>query len=300
MSLGDLAAARRPVQALLAIVNSTEVLLQDGLLKLAAKDFLRARISLEEVVKVNPEDLRAVAALCETYVAEKQLKACTDRLREIAGQRPKYVPLQMFWANWLLHNGDKHEARKTLYAAKAADPQNTDPDLLLARIAYAERDIEAAHRSLAAVISRHPTNAEAQMLEGMTDEVSNDFTGAIEHYKKVVETNDHHVGALNNLAYVLSRNPTTLDEALKHAQKARELSPENPYIQDTLGWIYYRKGLYTMAVKELEGALAGQVTPAIQFHLGLAYKTVGKVDKSKQLITAALAADPRLLQDSLP
>ena len=53
-----------------------------------------------------------------------------------------------------------------------------------------------------------------------------------------------------------SRDPARVDEALTFARKAKELEPESPQILDTLGWLYYRKGLYPQAARELEAALA--------------------------------------------
>ena len=47
--------------------------------------------------------------------------------------------------------------------------------------------------------------------------------------------------ALNGLAYLLAetRQP---DEAIKYAQKAKELAPDSPAVDDTLGWTYFQKG----------------------------------------------------------
>lgn len=48
--------------------------------------------------------------------------------------------------------------------------------------------------------------------------------------------------ALNNLAYALALDDP--DEALKFAEKAVEIAPDEPTVQDTLGWVCYRKGMY--------------------------------------------------------
>ena len=70
--------------------------------------------------------------------------------------------------------------------------------------------------------------------------------------------------------------------------------PESPEVLDTVGWLYYRKGLYDLAAKELEQALAKAEWPAIQFHLGLAYNRLGNSVKGGRLLAAALAKDPKL------
>ena len=56
------------------------------------------------------------------------------------------------------------------------------------------------------------------------------------------------------------------DEALKYAEQAHELQPQNPNFSDTLGWILYRKGLYSAAVKHLESAAS--VVAVVEAALG--------------------------------
>ena len=103
-----------------------------------------------------------------------------------------------------------------------------------------------------------------------------------------------NVFALNNLAYLLSRDSAHIEEALGLARRAREQVPESPEVLDTLGWLYYRKGLYDLAAKELEQALAKAEWPAIQFHLALTYNRLGNTVKGGRLLAAALAKDPKL------
>ncbi len=60
--------------------------------------------------------------------------------------------------------------------------------------------------------------------------------------------------ALNNLAYLLTDYRKQPDAALKLAQKAVELAPDNSNFIDTLGWTLYEKSLYTPAIQYLEQA----------------------------------------------
>lgn len=294
IALGEQAAARKGVDAVLAVTRIPDVLLQDGMLKLAAQDFTGARKPLEEVLKADPEDLRAMATLAQTYVSQKQPAVAGEKIRQYVAQRPKSARLQMFWANWLIENGRKAEARDPLVAAKLADPKSPAPSLILARLDLEDGNIEQARRTLSGVIAADERNTDAHMLAAMIEEAANDPAKAIDHYRKVIAVDDSDVLALNNLAYTLSRNGIQLDEAMKYAQKAKELSPESSHIRDTLGWIYYRRGMYQMAAKELEGALAKGARPSVQFHLGMAYKQLGNAEKGGRLLAAALAVDPKL------
>jgi uncharacterized protein HemY len=94
------------------------------------------------------------------------------------------------------------------------------------------------------------------------------------------------------LAYALSREK--LDEAWKFAKRALELAPDEPAVQDTLGWIYYRKGLYGRAVTYLRRAVDKQATARREYHLGMAYAKVGELRLSQQYVGSALRKDSNL------
>jgi predicted Zn-dependent protease len=72
------------------------------------------------------------------------------------------------------------------------------------------------------------------------------------------------------------------------------MAPDSPYVQDTLGWIYYRKGLYSMAVRSLKTAVDKEATPLRQFHLGMSYLKVGDQATGQKIVTEALKKDPTL------
>jgi Tfp pilus assembly protein PilF len=296
IALGDLNEARRNVDAVLKVARISDALLQDGVLKFAARDITGARASLEEVLKSNPEDTRALSVLAQTYTAQKQAPAAMEKIRNYAQQRPKSGRLQMFWANWLLENGKKLEARAALTAAKAADTKLPAADIALARLDFAEGNLAAARQRLTALVSANRQDVEANLVLAGVEEASGNYSAAIDHYLQTLEADERNVAALNNLAYDLSRDGARLEDALRYALKARALAPDSSYAQDTLGWIYYRKGLYQFAAKELEGALAKESRPSIQFHLGLTYKRLGNSEKGSQLLATALATRPDLVK----
>jgi Flp pilus assembly protein TadD len=100
--------------------------------------------------------------------------------------------------------------------------------------------------------------------------------------------------ATNDLADLLSEfgsGRNDLERALVLAQKAKSLSPENPTIFDTLGWIYYRRGEVNQAIEWLGKAQARNAqNPIINFHLGMAYNRAGNPGKAKEYLRIALAS----------
>jgi len=96
------------------------------------------------------------------------------------------------------------------------------------------------------------------------------MNAANKEYRKVLTLSPRHPLAANNLAANLADGGGNLDEALKFAQIAREAAPEDPNVGDTLGWIYYRKGLIGSAYPLIaDAAEKSRNNASIRFHHGM-------------------------------
>ena len=115
-----------------------------------------------------------------------------------------------------------------------------------------------------------------------------DQKAALADFRQVIQADPNNTQALNNYAYLLSEYTDQSAEALKYAQRAKELSPTHAAYGDTLGWIFYRRGLYPMAVSELERAVGAGGDAVCNYHLAMAYAKVGNLDRGKKAFQAAL------------
>jgi tetratricopeptide (TPR) repeat protein len=62
---------------------------------------------------------------------------------------------------------------------------------------------------------------------------------------------------------------------------------------DTLGWVYFKKGLYDAAISEFKASLAqAPANPTVVYHLGLAYHKKGEADKARAELQRALDLSP--------
>jgi tetratricopeptide (TPR) repeat protein len=115
---------------------------------------------------------------------------------------------------------------------------------------------------------------------------------AAEQYRKALDINPDFAPAANNLAYILSNQKDNLDEALALARKAKEQLPEDPRVMDTLGWIYYQKGLYDSAAVEFADSVEKLPdNPIVRYHLGLALWKTGKTEAARAELEKALSLD---------
>lgn len=117
---------------------------------------------------------------------------------------------------------------------------------------------------------------------------------AMSTMQNLLRINGNHPQALNYIGYTWADNNIHLDKALEYIKRAVHLLPENGYIQDSLGWVYYRLGNLDKAKTILEKAiLLAPDDPLIHDHLGDVYRGLGNNCKASESYTNAL----KYLQD---
>jgi tetratricopeptide (TPR) repeat protein len=293
LTLGQKTEARKGIDQVLARGKIPEALVQDATLKLDQKDYTGARASAEEALKGNPEEVRALKVLVGTYAAQKQFPAGVQKAREYALRQPKSASVQQYLGQLLTAAGDPAGARQAYEAAKAAKPGLLSVDLALAEIDTNEGKVDEARKRLTAAVSSHPGNITGRVLFAQLELKEGKTTAAIEQYRKALAVDEKNTFALNGLAYLLAESGQP-DEAIKYAQKAKEVAPDSAAVDDTLGWTYFRKGMYAMAVTHLESATAKEGTALRKYHLAMAYLKAGDPKRGRQTFEAALKMDPKL------
>ncbi|MGO4885155.1 MAG: tetratricopeptide repeat protein [Bryobacteraceae bacterium] len=293
MELGRRDEARKGVAEGLQFTREPELLLEDALLKMDAKDYQGAQISIDGVLKQSPDNLPALRAWVRLYGLRGQPAAGLRAIREYAARHARSAPVQNFLGETLLAQGQPAAARTAFAAAKTADPRFRPAQLALARLDVSDGKLESAHRTLAGLLAANQNDPELWLYMGWLANAEKDYSGALKYYRKVVDAEPANVVALNNLAYLLGAQTGQFDEALKYAQQVKELAPDNKGVDDTIGWIMYRKGLYRSAVKYLESAAEGPPDPVVRYHLGMAYVKLGD-KRGEATLRAALKSAPEL------
>jgi Flp pilus assembly protein TadD len=137
------------------------------------------------------------------------------------------------------------------------------------------------------IIEHKPDDASAYTLIGMLEDSRGNRDAAVENYRKAVELDQNNAIAANNLAwsYASSGKADNLDEAVRLAQGVVQKYPDTPGFADTLGWVYYQKGLYAAAVEQFQKAVAkdesiarqsnAEPSPGYHYRLGLALSKQG-------------------------
>jgi tetratricopeptide (TPR) repeat protein len=251
----------------------------------------------QKALDINPKLLDAFSQLVAARMAmgesEAALTSCEMQLNVLEG-----VPAAQAVIKYL--EGQIHLSRQSLEDAKSCfqESQRLNENYLpayygLANIYIRGGNEDKAMSEIESVIEKNPDTAGPHMLLGVLYDMKDRTDLSEPHYRKALDINPEFTAAANNLAYILAEKEKDLNKALELAQMARENAPEETSIADTLGWVYYKKGLYDSAIEEFAFCLEKQPEhPVMQYHMGLAQYGSGDKQKARQYLEKALELDP--------
>ena len=292
VALGDYAEAAKGVEAGFAAAGRVpELLLQDAAIKLAAGRYAAARASLEEGLERSPEDSRLLEALARSYNMEQNPRGALERLRRHAERYPGSALVQKTLGDWLLRANDKPRARAAYLAALSADPKKRPARCwrwrrsMRARATWTWRG-EGLPPSPIRSRPTSPLCSNSATWRRARATAPRPCCTTARCSKPIPAT-----PAPSTISPGCWRSlPTRSTRRLKYAEAAGEADPDNPAVQDTLGWVYYRKGLYANAVRHLERAAPGGKAAA-HYHLGLAYAKVGDFARAEKALRSGSARE---------
>jgi tetratricopeptide (TPR) repeat protein len=128
---------------------------------------------------------------------------------------------------------------------------------------------------------------------GISLEQSQKWPRAESDFLKALNLNADHPLVLNYLGYSWVDRGQNLERAQEMIVKAVALRPNDGYIADSLGWVYYKVGKYEDAVKELDRAVELlPADPIINDHLGDAFWRVGRIREAQFQWNRVLGLNP--------
>ena len=93
--------------------------------------------------------------------------------------------------------------------------------------------------------------------------------GAMENdLRSILVQDPNHAATLNALGYTLTNRTQRYEEAADLIERALSLSPGDPAILDSLGWVYYKLGQYAQSEVLLRQAHNAFPDPEVAAHLG--------------------------------
>jgi tetratricopeptide (TPR) repeat protein len=235
-----------------------------------------ARAEFQKALRIQPEYLPAVEQLVELDLAERQYAAALQRVQQLVVRDPNLAVSQLLLGTTLAAEGETNQAESALIKAIKLQPDSQAAYLLLAQLYLGVGQSQKALAQLQIALDKDPNDLTAVMLKGIIYNSQEDYADARDVYEKLLGIEPDSSVALNNLACIYADHLNQLDKAYPLARRASEITPSDPRIADTLGWILFRRGEYTPALVALrESAATLDSIPVVQYHFGMACYMAG-------------------------
>jgi putative PEP-CTERM system TPR-repeat lipoprotein len=274
--------------------NASPVHALNGTLQTLRNNQAAARTAYERALELEPRNLEALSGLVVLDLANKQFAAALKRVDAELAKQPEHVELLTLAARVYEQSGQPERAEQALRRAVTKDPRYLTGYASLAQLYIRQRRIDEARQEFEGIVKRDPRAVGARTLVGILLERQGKREEAKRSYEATVAAVPSAPVAANNLAYIYAEEGANLDVALQLASAAKRDLPENPEISDTLGWVYYKRGQWPLAVAQLEDSAKQRPTnPEILYHLGMAYAGMKEKDKARDALERALKLNPQ-------
>ena len=313
-----------------------------GLASLRLGKTAEAKADLQEVVKNSPRVAGALVNLAKVFVAErnpaealrlyesalsadaKNFDALTgmigvlnsqrdftaaharadEFLAQNAGRSDRLAALHYLKADVFIAEKNSEAAEAELKKALALDENYLPAYAAYASLLIAKDQTGAALEQYRAAVEKKPS-ATLYTLIGMLEEARGQAAEAEKNYRRALDLAPDAPIAANNLAWLIADGGQgNLDEALRLAQAAVNRNSSVAGYYDTLGWVYFKKGLYSPAVEQLKKAVAIDeadarrmgTTPnaAYRLRLGTALASSGDRPAARREVETSLANEQSL------
>ena len=285
----DLTRAEREMSKLrVEYPNVAAVHAQDSRLALLKNDVTGARRALDRAEKLEPRSIETLSVSIALDLKENNATGARARLEERLKEEQS-SQLLLLAANTYVALSDQTAAEKVLRAAIAADPSRNEPYAMLGSLYLNQKKLDEAFHEFEALSTRQAKPVQPLTMMGMILEQQGKPDLAKQRYQEVLALDSRAGTAANNLAWLMAESGEDLDEALRLAQSAVAVAPETPQIVDTLGWVYYKRGLSKSAIEQFQKAIEQEPRNGIYYyHLGLAFIQAGDNVRGRTALEQAL------------
>ncbi len=282
-------------------------ILRLGFLEFERRNYEAAARRFEHSVAVNPGQHEVNYFLGIVRRRQRMPEQALAALERIPPEHERFVDARTQIA--AIHEVRGDYDRAILEIERAREQQSTRSlDLYLASLRSKTGDTEGALRFLEELLAESPDDPELLYNLGVIYGEAQQIDEALRYMEKVLAVDPDHAGALNYVGYTWAERGTNLDQAEEYVSRALELRPNDGYITDSLGWIYYMRarpllesGNHADGMAFLEQSVvklqrANELTggdPVIFEHLGDAYLLRGERERALESYREAMELGPR-------
>lgn len=284
--------------------SSADIYVHLASVALAEKKVDEAITFYNNALAIDGANFNSLRGLIGIYAAQNRIDQAHARVDQALSSQPNSASLHFLKGQVYGFERNAQSAESEFRRALEIDGNYLAAYSALGALFVNTNQQERAIAEYQKIVERRPDNAAAYTLIGMLEMNRQNIDAAVDNYRKALIKDEHAIFAANNLAWLYAEyGKGNMDEAVRLAQGIVQSNPEVPSFADTLGWVYYKKGLYGAAAEQLKKAVTadeaaarrinGMPTPVYRFHLGVALAAKGDKVGARREIENALRLSER-------
>ncbi|NMG43586.1 tetratricopeptide repeat protein [Aromatoleum toluvorans] len=263
-------AARQEFRQLLdGAPDDRELMYAVGLLSAQLEDYDTAATQLERALNAGHPDDDSIRINLGQVAERRKDSATALRWYRAVEPGPQHLDAQLRIASILARDGKVAEAREHLHNVKTADEADRKRLLLgeaqILRTAGKEAE---AFELVDGALRSNEDDTDLLYESSMLAESLGKLEVMEGRLRKLIALRPEFAHAYNALGYSFADRGVRLEEAEALIVRALELTPDDPFILDSMGWVRFRRNDPTGALAHLEKAYGLRQDPEIAAHLG--------------------------------
>ena len=309
LDLGKLAEARADLQEVARTTPNATAMINLAKVAAAERNLPEALDLYEKALALDAKNFDALNGSVTILSRQKQFAQAHAKVdKAIAdndGRKDILPALYYLQADVFTAEKNVDSAEAQLKKAIEIDDQYLPAYSAYASILVGRNQTDAAVEQYKKVVEKKPS-ASIYTLIGILEDARGGAAEAEKNYRKALEIAPDAQIAANNLAWLIAENGENLDEALTLSQAVVKKYTNTAGFYDTLGWVYFKKGLFSPAVEQFKKAVAldaadaeraGQKpSPAYRLRLGMALASSGDKTSARREVEISLQNEKNLSQ----
>ena len=204
-----------------------------------------------------------------------------------------FVPARLRAASLMARRGNLSDARALLQTTSVSDAAaRTDLVIGEATLVNESGDKKGALQLLERAVSKDPKNVTLRYELGMSAERLGNTALFERSMRMVIQQDPKYAQAYNALGFTLVERHERLKEARTLIEKALSLAPNDPFILDSMGWLYFREKKLDMALDYLNRAATLRADPEIIAHQVEVLQAMGRHEDAAKIWQAGVRRFP--------
>ncbi len=247
----------------------------------------------EQAFDKDPKLVEALDQIVAVLVSQGKVPQARERVGREVARNSRDPRLLNLLGRVLVQSRNFAEAEAMFKKAMALDGTMLPTYANLGDLYARQGKVEEAIGEFEMIVAKRPQHLSALMILGMLHEQRKDYARAMAKYEEALRVDATFAPAANNLAWILIESDGDKERALSYAEAARRAMPGDPYIGDTLGWIYYHKQMYAKSANLLKESVDQLPEhPLFLYHYGMAQYANKNSAEAKKSLAKFLSLSP--------